>query len=133
MAPYRILAVDDEADELELIERFLDEEEYEVVTTDSSEKAIELLQKECWDLLITDICMPARDGFDVIAEAERRNDDIKCIAITGYGTENVLKKVLDHDCFGYVNKPFDWGYLKLLIRKALQPVSQQSRRVRKKL
>ncbi|MHC4883537.1 MAG: response regulator [Planctomycetota bacterium] len=131
MTRYRILAVDDEADELELFERFFGKTEYDIVTTSSSEEAIELLRKECWDVLITDICMPAHDGFEVIAEGMAQNKNIKCIAITGYGTEAVLTKVLSHDCFGYINKPFDWDYLKLLVHKAVRPTSQQSRRLRK--
>lgn len=132
MARYRILVVDDEEDELILFERFFINEDYDIVTTSSSIEAIQLLRTECWDILITDICMPNHDGFEVISEGMARNKNIKCIAITGYGSEAVLSKVLTHDCFGYVNKPFDWEYLKLLVRKAVLPVNQQSRRFIKK-
>jgi len=40
----------------------------------------------------------------------------------------VLEKVLKNDCFGYINKPFDWDYLKLLIKKALRKSTRESNR-----
>lgn len=127
MGTYRILIVDDEEDTLELYEKFLQFPDCDIVTESSSRNALELLRKECWDLLISDIYMPDIDGFEVMKAGMESNPDLRCIAVTGYGTEKVLENVLEQDCFGYINKPFDWQYLKLLINKAMKPASTRRR------
>ncbi|MFH0911322.1 MAG: response regulator [Planctomycetota bacterium] len=128
MAAFRILVVDDEEETLRLYHRFLQSEEYEIVTAASPQTACELLRRECWDILISDICMPDLNGFDVMQAGKVNNPHIRCIAVTGYGTNTVLDQVLEHDCFGYINKPFDWDYLKLLIQKALHPLQARQNR-----
>jgi DNA-binding NtrC family response regulator len=124
MTMRRILVVDDEEDELVLYGHFLKAPEYDIVTIASSGEALDLLRRERWDVLITDIYMPEHDGFEVMKTGIRHNPELRCIAVTGYGTENVLREVLERNCFGYVNKPFDWNYLKLLVGKALRPNRQ---------
>ncbi len=121
MPKFKLLIVDDESDILELYKKFIKEDEYEITTVDSPEKALELIEKENWHLLISDIFMPKINGFDLINAASEKQPKLKSIAVTGYGTEDVLEKVLKNDCFGYINKPFDWDYLKLLIKRALKP------------
>lgn len=134
MQQKRVLIVDDEEETLELYRRFLKDEGYEIVTECSPQRAIERLTEGTWDLLITDIYMPGTDGFELMQQALETIPALRCIAVTGYGTEKVLADVLEFDCFGYINKPFDWEYLKLLIRKALKPASTRgpSPRQRKK-
>ena len=121
MPDYRVLIVDDEEDTLELYKRFLELDEENIHTESSPRKALEHLRGESWDLLICDIKMPEIDGFEVIKCGMDFNPGIRCIAVTGYGSEKVLQDVFDLNCFGYINKPFDWNYLKLLGRKALTP------------
>jgi DNA-binding NtrC family response regulator len=130
MEKYKILIVDDEPDTLELYSKFLECNEYEIATAQSSEDAVQLLKTQEWDLLISDIFMPKIDGFEVIGTAQNSQKNIKTIAVTGYGTEKVLAKVLENDCYGYINKPFDWDYLKLLIKKALG-ITKSSTKFRK--
>ncbi|MHC4870243.1 MAG: response regulator [Planctomycetota bacterium] len=132
MPKFRILIVDDETDTLELYLKFLKSDDYDIVTTSSPVKAVELLKNEKWDLLISDIFMPKVDGFELMSIAFKEQPDLRTIAVTGYGTEEVLEKVLKNDCFGYINKPFDWDYLKLLIKKALRRSTRESNKKRRK-
>ncbi|MBN1256326.1 MAG: response regulator [Planctomycetes bacterium] len=121
MSDYRVLVVDDEEDTLELYRQFLELSEEIMLTESSPRKALEHLRRDSWDLLICDIKMPEIDGFEVIRCGMDFNPGIRCIAVTGYGSEQILQDVFELDCFGYINKPFDWNYLKLLVKKALQP------------
>ncbi|MFW5856492.1 MAG: response regulator [Planctomycetota bacterium] len=126
MCKIRILVVDDEADTLKLYRRLLRVDDAEIETESSARQAAERLRTEHWDLLICDIYMPQLDGFEVMKIGRTSLPELRCIAVTGRGTEKVLRKVLTEDCFGYVNKPFDWDYLNLLVRKALRPQSGRS-------
>lgn len=132
MANFKILIVDDEEDTLDLYKKFLSSNDYDITTVSSPEKAVELLKTETWNLLISDIYMPKVDGFEVISLAAKEQPDMRTIAVTGYGTEEILEKVLENDCFGYINKPFDWDYLKLLIKKALSKSTRASAKKKRK-
>lgn len=132
MPKFKILIVDDEEDTLELYTKFLKNEDYNITTVSSPVEAAELLKSENWDLLISDIFMPKVDGFELMNIAFQEQPELRTIAVTGYGTEEVLDKVLENDCFGYTNKPFDWDYLKLLIKKALRKSTRESNRKRRK-
>lgn len=123
MAAVRILVVDDEADTLKLYRKLLRLDDADIETESDPERAVARLRDEHWDLLICDVFMPRIDGFGVMKAGREALPNLRCIAVTGRGTEKVLRRVLDDDCFGYVNKPFDWDYLNLLVRKALRPQS----------
>jgi DNA-binding NtrC family response regulator len=73
----RILIVDDEIDMLELLELIItDRTEYEVVTTNSPLEVPELLKKDPYDLLITDLRMPDIDGIELIEMVKQVDDQL---------------------------------------------------------
>ena len=63
--------------------------------------------------------MPEIDGLSLAHSAMEVNPDTKVIIMTGYGTNDRLLKCIEMDCYGYVDKPFNWDYMKTLISKAL--------------
>ncbi|MCK5723025.1 MAG: response regulator, partial [Gammaproteobacteria bacterium] len=66
MPTYNILLVDDDYFILKIISKALKDKRYKVTTADSGEKAIELLNKSTFDLVITDLVMGNIDGFQVL-------------------------------------------------------------------
>ena len=83
----RILIVDDEVDMLELLELIItDRTEYEVVTTNIPLEVPELLKKQAFDLMVTDLRMPDIDGIELIEMVKQIDDQIPFIIITAYGT-----------------------------------------------
>lgn len=116
----KIMIVDDEPDTLELYQKRLETPTREITTFQCPKKALEALDNEDWDVLITDIMMPELDGFSLIKKAAKLPKRLPCIAVTGYGSDDTLRKALETDCFGYLNKPFDWNYLNLLVDKAIR-------------
>ncbi len=123
----RVLVIDDDVDSLDLFHFHLANEQREVCTFSNPSVAIDKLRTEKWDVVITDIMMPEIDGFTIIKTARQSILEIPCIAITGYGTVQSVKKALEIDCFGYINKPFDWTYLRHLVDKAIVCINRYRR------
>jgi two-component system response regulator PilR (NtrC family) len=66
MTKQKILVVDDEKSMCDFLEIMLNKEGYEVTSTISGEKALELLDKNLYSMVLTDVKMPAVDGFEVL-------------------------------------------------------------------
>ena len=118
MVAKRILVVDDEEDILHLFAQQLGGD-YDVILEMHSPTALKMLRKDEYDLVICDICMPELSGIDLIKETLNIYPEINIIAITAYGTDERLMKCIELDCYGYVDKPFNWDYMKTLVKKSL--------------
>ena len=79
-----ILAVDDSPDTLELLQRHLGSAGHTVMTARSGEEAVRMLEETAFDLVITDLKMPAMDGLDLIRHIQMNYRDIGKLMITGY-------------------------------------------------
>lgn len=117
----RILFVDDENTIVALAREMLRNLGYRVVVTRSSTKALKIFreQPEQFDLLITDMTMPAMTGVDLAKEILKIRPDISIILCTGFSeliTEEQAKKLGIKE---FVMKPFTLGDLSRVVRKAL--------------
>ena len=98
--PPRILVVDDERSMRELLAIVLRREGYEVLLAENGRAAIEMLEQEAVDLLISDIKMPDLSGVDVLRAAKRVDQDILGIMITAFASSRsrrvlaVLKRAI---------------------------------------
>lgn len=79
----RILIVDDEPDMLAMMDDTLQMAGYEVVQAHEGRQALELYREKPTDLVITDVFMPAKDGFETIIELRKEFPDSLILAITG--------------------------------------------------
>lgn len=84
-----ILVIDDEEVIREMLKDILEPQGYEITMAEDGAKAIELYDAGNFDLVITDIMMPEKDGFETIAALKEKNPAIKIIALTGYGLHNL--------------------------------------------
>jgi DNA-binding NtrC family response regulator len=117
----RILIVDDEIDMLELLELIItDRTEYEVVTTNTPLEVPELLRKEPFDLLITDLRMPDIDGIELIEMVRQVDDQLPFIVITAYGTIESAVEAMRKGAFDYITKPFRQEQILLTIEKVMK-------------
>jgi len=117
-----VLIVDDEEDLTWSISRSLkrDRRALAVLCANSGDDALRLMEKKAVDVLVTDLRMPGKDGFDLIRFVRDRDLDTRIIVMTAYGSEDVEKKVLAANCCYYVEKPFEIATLKEKIYAALQ-------------
>lgn len=111
----KILVVDDEPDALELTEFILTGQGALVFTAESAAEALEIFDKEIVDVVISDIGMPHKDGYELIQElCERQNKKnrlIPTIALTAYAGEEDNRRVLESGFKAYLPKPVEAAYL----------------------
>jgi len=119
--PERILAVDDEPNMLRLLKTILtNKTNYEVVTTNNPMEAAKLLQKEPFDLLITDLKMPLMDGMDLIETVKKIDATLPIIMITAYGTIETAEEAIQKGAYDYITKPFRQEAILITLKRALE-------------
>ena len=116
----RILVVDDERSMRELLAIVLKRDGHEVLVAENGRRAIELLEKETVELLISDVKMPDVSGVQVLAAAQRVNPEIIGIMITAYASTDTAVEALRLGAYDYLSKPFNVDELKLKVTKALE-------------
>ena len=101
----KILVVEDEKDIQNIIKAFLENAEYKVETADDGLDAINLIQKNNYDLILLDIMLPKIDGFTV-CEMIRKNSNVQIIILTALTDEESQLKGFDKLADDYITKPF---------------------------
>jgi len=116
----KILICDDEQITLDNIAYILQKEGYTTVTTLTGKEALELLQKDTYDLLITDLKLPDIDGIEVLKRCKELHPAIEVIIITAYATINTAVHAMKEGAYHYLTKPFKIEELRILVKKALE-------------
>jgi len=123
---HKILVVDDDILVLEALEELLKSSGYEVKVAVRGQEALEILEKEHFDLLILDVVMPKMTGFDVCCEVRKRNDKmskVKIIMLTAKADARSAEIEKECGCDLYLTKPIDPERLKELVRNTLEDSS----------
>jgi len=118
--PARILVVDDERSMRELLAIVLRREGYEVLLAENGRSAIDLLEREPVDLLISDIQMPDLSGVDVLRAAKKIDQDILGIMITAFASTETAVEAMRLGACDYLSKPFDVDLLKMKVREKVE-------------
>jgi two-component system response regulator PilR (NtrC family) len=118
--PPRILVVDDERSMRELLAIVLRREGYEVMLAENGRTAIDLLEREPVDLLISDIKMPDLSGVDVLRAAKKIDQDILGIMITAFASTETAVEAMRLGACDYLSKPFDIDLLKMKVREKIE-------------
>jgi len=116
----RILVVDDERSMRELLAIVLRREGYDVLLADTGRAAIETLEREPVDLLISDIKMPDMSGVDVLRAAKQIDQDILGIMITAFASTDTAVEAMRLGACDYLSKPFDIDLLKMKVREKIE-------------
>jgi DNA-binding NtrC family response regulator len=116
----QILVVDDEKKMGILIEGTLKDAGYSVKTATSGEKALELLKKSTYDIVITDLKMEPVDGMQVLKKAKELNEETEVIMMTAYATAQSAVQAMKSGAADYVIKPFALEELKLLVDRIVE-------------
>jgi CheY-like chemotaxis protein len=113
----RILAVDDEAVVLDSFRRILVLEGYSVDTVESGPEALNLVQRNDYDFVFTDLKMPGMDGVEVVKAVKHLRPDVDMAVITGYGTIETAVQTMQHGACDFVQKPFTPDELGAFVQK----------------
>ncbi len=131
-----ILAVDDELDMLTLIKMIIEGySKHRVTTTNNPLEVAELLNKEQFDLIITDLKMPGMDGMELLDLAKRQDKDALILMVTAFGSLESAEEAVAKGAFDYLSKPFRKEQLLLAIDKAMRwrELALQNKELKKRL
>lgn len=131
----RLLVVDDEPRMAEIVGMVLRREGYLVETFTSSAEAIERHEEDAFDLVLSDLRMPAPDGLDVLQRVRSSTQDTPVILFTAHATIANAIEALRAGAFDYVQKPFDNDALRACVARALElsRLSRENRYLRAEL
>lgn len=102
-----ILIVDDDRTIVRLCQRLLERASYQVITAIDPLDALQVLDRQKVDLLLSDIHMPFMDGFKLITEAKQRQPDLSVLVMAGYRSIDDAIQALHRGVDGLVIKPFE--------------------------
>lgn len=119
MSQPRILIVDDEQLSLSLLEQYLSESGFQLILATSATEALQLLQTQAVDLVISDIVMPGMDGIKLIENIRSSHPDMPVIAITANGSVGNAVEAMRNGAYDYLEKPVNPDVLLIAIRRAL--------------
>ncbi len=116
----RILLIEDDPRIADLIRRGLPEEEYILSIAYDGEMGKKLFVRESFDLVITDIILPGKNGIEVCREMKQSRPDIPVIMLTALGTTDDKVEGFDAGADDYLVKPFDFRELQVRIKALLK-------------
>jgi len=118
MEEFRVLVVDDEKDFLETFVNRLRKRNLDVTGVESGEKAIELMDKHLFDVVILDVKMPGMDGVETLREMKTKRPLTEVIMLTGHASVESGIEGMKLGAFDYIMKPADIDELMDKIRQA---------------
>ncbi|MBK6742447.1 MAG: sigma-54-dependent Fis family transcriptional regulator [Hydrogenophilales bacterium] len=118
----RLLIVDDEKIALRNLEHVLTKEGYQVTATQSGGQALNLLDSQPFDVVLTDLKMEKVDGMQVLRRCKANHPDIEVIMITGYATLESAVEAMKEGAFHYVAKPFRLDEVRQTVAEALEKI-----------
>ncbi len=116
----KILVVDDEKLIRWTLEQHLVKEGYEVLTADSAERGLAIINEEVPDLILLDNRLPEMTGLELLEKLRVQERGLMVIMITAYGLVETAVKAMKLGAYDYVSKPFNLDEITFVIRKALE-------------
>ena len=115
----RVLIVDDEAEILSLVSMILTKNKFEVLQASSADSALDMLEHESVDLVISDITMPGMSGLEFLEEVREWDMDLPVIFVSGQDSSRKRAQAL-RGASAVIAKPFKKDTLLKTVQKALQ-------------
>ncbi|HUP19325.1 MAG TPA: HD domain-containing phosphohydrolase [Gemmatimonadota bacterium] len=119
-APQTILVIDDERPILGLIQSFLESRGLQCLTTTNPLEALEIIERQPIDLVISDIHMEGMTGVDVLERAKAIDPETLVILMTGQPTVETAVRSLQADAYDYLTKPFEMERFGDVVNRALE-------------
>jgi DNA-binding NtrC family response regulator len=125
MVKWRILLVDDDEFIIKSFTPALEGEGYEVTTANTGEKAMDIIEKNKFDLIISDLILDEIDGIQILKKAKQTNPDTAVIILTGYGDMTSAIDALRLGADDYLLKPCETEEIFFRVRRALEKLTFQ--------
>ncbi len=116
----RVLVVDDEPFIRDMLADFLGLEGFEVQTADDGQSALEHIQRESYDLVLSDLKMPRMGGIELLESLTRIAPNTVAIIMTGFGTVETAIDAMKRGAYDYILKPFRVDEVMLVVKRGLE-------------
>jgi DNA-binding NtrC family response regulator len=118
-SPGRILIADDEKSFLKFSARLLKKEGYECDTAEDGPAAVDLLRKNRYDVVISDIKMPGNPGLRLAQEVGNLQEGVPVVIVTGYPSLDTAKRAIELPVVAYIEKPVEFSVLLSSVKSAI--------------
>ena len=95
-------------------------ERYECHTASRAEEALQYLEVQSYDAVLTDIAMPGLTGLELLQRVQQGNSGTPVILISGKGAEQDGDALIGMGAFAYVTKPFNLDQIELIVERAVE-------------
>jgi two-component system, NtrC family, response regulator HydG len=119
----RVLVVEDDPDIRRILQLFLTERDFSVVTADRAAVALDLLAQAPVDLILSDVRMPGMSGIELLHHIKERDPDVQLVLMTAYSSVKDAVEAIQAGATDYIEKPIDFRRLE----RILEGVFEQTR------
>ncbi|OGP73079.1 MAG: hypothetical protein A2V86_11030 [Deltaproteobacteria bacterium RBG_16_49_23] len=116
----KLLIADDDKNLTKVLKNELSEEGFDVAVTECGKKAMEMLEKEEYDVMVLDLHMPSIDGMDVLKNIKAAEIPVEVIILTGNATVPSAVEAMKLGAYDFLAKPFKIEELKAVVAKAYE-------------
>jgi len=114
------MIVDDEPIEASVLGEILTDQGFDVSIQNQPRKALDLAQKQSFDLIISDLKMPDMDGLELLQELRRIDPEVNVIIMTAYASVGTAVKAMRQGAFDYITKPFSKDEFLISVEHAIK-------------
>src|SRR5207244_5914821 len=118
--PLRVLIIDDEKPHAEAVAESLARVGYECVIATSGKAGADKIEKEDFDVILTDLRMQDLDGLALLRKAKQDLPEAEVVLITGYGDVKTAVEAIKQGAANYLTKPVDMGELRAIVDRAAE-------------
>ena len=122
----RILIIDDEASQRELLAGHLERQGHKVQTAGDGEEGIAVLRDSGAEAALVDMRMPRMDGLSLLQKLQEAEEKKSTIIVSAYGDMSNIRTAMNRGAFDFLTKPIDFGDLEMTIDKTIPNVLQGS-------
>ncbi|MFA5072340.1 MAG: sigma-54 dependent transcriptional regulator [Nitrospirota bacterium] len=115
-----ILIIEDKDSMLTMLKQTLEAAGYHIIAARDGAEGIKKLSDERIALVLTDLKLPRKDGFEVLKAVREENPLLPVIVMTAFGTIETAVKAVKEGAYDFLTKPFDTDHLLVLIKRALE-------------
>ena len=116
----KILLLEDDLNLNETVSDYFDENGFEVISAYDGDEALSLIYENNFDLLLLDVNVPNKNGFEVLKEVRNQKKTVPAIFITSLNSMDSLEEGFESGCDDYIRKPFELKELLIRVKTILK-------------